>query len=328
MKKVKSVLRHLFVPGHHNNHHSGALSHFALTAYLVVMVASFVTLRNISMQTNNVLGFATDISPSRVIELTNNQRQSSGLSTLTYNNQLAVAAAAKAQDMIAKGYWAHFGPSGETPWGFILSSGYQYEYAGENLAKNFMDSGSVVNAWMASETHRANILNNNYKEIGVAILNGNLSGEDTTLVVQMFGSKSQIAGENTNSIQPELTTAPIEQVTMIPVRGRTLPTQSQKPKTNLQAVIPSTTPVLTERISLTPVTNSPQENTSPYINLLPAFRLISAIAIGFLIVIFAIDLYHISRTQFHKHRGKHMAHIIFLIAILIGIYFLGRGAIL
>ncbi len=328
MKKVKSVLRHLFVPGHHNNHHSGALSHFALTAYLVVAVVSFVTLRNISIQTDNVLGFATDISPSRVVELTNNQRQSSGLGTLTYNDQLAVAAAAKAQDMIAKGYWAHFGPSGETPWGFILSSGYQYEYAGENLAKNFMDSGSVVNAWMASETHRANILNSNYKEIGVAILNGNLSGEDTTLVVQMFGSKSQIAGESTDSIQPETSAAPIEQVTMIPVRGRTLPTQYQKQKTNLQAVNPSIAPVLTEQINLTPVTDSPQENTSPYINLLPAFRLISAIAIGFLIVIFAIDLYHISRTQFHKHRGKHMAHIIFLIAILIGIYFLGRGAIL
>jgi hypothetical protein len=294
----------------------------------VIAVASFVVLRNISTQTNNVLGFATDISPSRVIELTNDQRQSSGLGTLTYNDRLAVAAAAKAQDMMAKGYWAHFGPSGETPWGFILSSGYQYEYAGENLAKNFMDSGAVVNAWMASESHRANILNNNYKEIGVAILNGNLAGEDTTLVVQMFGSKSQIAGESTESTQPEVTTAPIEEVTMIPVRGRTLPTQSQKPKTNLQAVNPSATPVLTEKVILTPSTNSLPEMTSPSINLLPAFRLISAIAIGFLIVIFAIDLYHISRTQFHKHRGKHMAHIIFLVAILIGIYFLGRGAIL
>lgn len=87
MKKEKSVLRHLFVPGHHNNHHPAVLSHAALTAYLVIAVASFIILRNISTQTNNVLGFATDISPSRVIELTNDQRQSSGLGTLTYKHK-------------------------------------------------------------------------------------------------------------------------------------------------------------------------------------------------------------------------------------------------
>lgn len=328
MKKVKRVLRHLFIPGHHNNHHPAASSHAALTGYLVVTVVAFVVLRNIGMQTGNVLGFATDISPSRVVELTNSQRQSAGLSSLAYNSQLAQAAAAKAQDMIAKGYWAHFGPSGETPWGFILNAGYQYEYAGENLAKNFMDSGAVVDAWMRSETHRANIMNENYSEIGVAILDGSLSGEDTTLVVQMFGSKSQIAGESAVAPQPEATAVPVAQTTMIPVRGRTIPTYAQKPQTDLRAANPTETPALTEKIILSPDTVTPYEKASPSINLLPAFRLISAIAIGFLIVIFAVDLYHISRTQFHRHRGKHIAHIIFLIAVLIGIYFLGRGAIL
>lgn len=323
MKKIKKALRHLFVPGHHNNHHPSALSHMALTVYLVLAFISFVVLRNISLETGNVLGFATDISPSRIVELTNDQRKSAGLSTLTYNESLAAAAAAKAQDMMSKGYWAHFGPSGETPWGFILNAGYQYEYAGENLAKNFMDSGAVVDAWMRSESHRANIMNNNYKEIGVAILNGSLSGEDTTLVVQMFGSKSKIAGVTSEESSPQAESAPVAQTTIIPVRARTMPTQVTK--SNLQAANPTLVPTLTEKIVLTP---SSTEEYSPYLNLFPAFRLISAIAIGFLIIIFAIDLYHVSRTQFHKHRGKHLAHIIFLVAILIGIYFLGRGAIL
>ncbi|MBP6994319.1 CAP domain-containing protein [Candidatus Woesebacteria bacterium] len=318
MKKIKKALRHLFVPGHHNNHHPASLSHTALTAYFVLAFVSFVVLRNVSLETGNVLGFATDISPSRIVELTNDQRQSVGLGTLTYNESLAAAAAAKAKDMMSKGYWAHFGPDGETPWGFILSSGYQYEYAGENLAKNFMDSGAVVDAWMRSESHRANIMNGNYKEIGVAIVNGSLSGEDTTLVVQMFGSKSKIAGVTAQEVS-----TPVAQTTMIPVRARTLPTQGDAP--NLQATNPTLTPAFTEQIVLTP---SATEEYSPYLNLFPAFRLISAIAICFLIIIFAIDLYHISRTQFHKHRGKHVAHIIFLLAVLVGIYFLGRGAIL
>lgn len=328
MKKVKNILRHLFIAGHHNNHHPAILSHAALTAYLVVAVASFVVLRNISTQTSNVLGFATDISPSRVIELTNTQRQSAGLGTLTYNDRLTSAAAAKAQDMMAKGYWAHFGPSGETPWGFILSSGYQYEYAGENLAKNFMDSSAVVDAWMRSESHRANIMNSNYKEIGVAILNGNLAGEDTTLVVQMFGSRSQIADEQTAAPEAQITATQVEQITAIPVRGRTIPTSAQKAKINLEAANPTVTPAFSEQVILTPPAGVPVQQLSPSINLFPAFRLISAVAIALLIVVFMIDLYHVSRTQYHKHRGKHFAHILFLMAILIGIYFLGRGAIL
>lgn len=330
MKKLKRVIRHLFIPGHHNNHQPGLLSHTALTAYLVIAVMSFVILRNIASQTSNVLGFATDISPDRVIELTNAQRQSSGLGSLTYDSQLTSAALAKAQDMIAQGYWSHFGPSGETPWTFILNAGYQYEYAGENLAKNFMDSGSVVNAWMNSESHRANILNGNYKDIGVAILNGNLSGEDTTLVVQMFGSKSGVALQNTASAQstPVVNSATTDALTPIPVRGRVVPTRSQISKSGLQADVPRVSPALTKQVNVAPPSGVNIKTGSPFINLFPVFRFLSAVAIAFLILIFVIDLFHVSRTQFYKHRGKHIAHIIFLIGVLIGIYFLGRGAIL
>jgi hypothetical protein len=96
----------------------------------------------------------------------------------------------------------------------------------------------------------------------------------------------------------------------------------------IEAANPTVTPAFSEQVILTPPVGVPSEKTSPSINLLPAFRLISAVAIALLIVVFTIDLYHVSRTQFHKHRGKHIAHIIFLVAILMGIYFLGRGAIL
>jgi len=134
-------------------------------------------------QNGSILGFATDISTQKLLTLTNEERAKDGLSELSYNLKLEEAAQKKAKDMFAKDYWSHYGPSGETPWDFILDSDYQYEYAGENLAKNFLFSGDVVNAWMNSETHRDNILRKEYSEVGFAIVNGVLNDEETTLVV-------------------------------------------------------------------------------------------------------------------------------------------------
>jgi hypothetical protein len=85
-------------------------------------------------------------------------------------------------------YWAHYGPNKESPWQFILQSGYTYAYAGENLAKGFSDSQSVHDAWMASPTHRANIMDPQFQEVGIATVKGNLLGAEVFLVVQMFGS--------------------------------------------------------------------------------------------------------------------------------------------
>jgi hypothetical protein len=71
-----------------------------------------------------------------------------------------------------------------------LESGYDYVYAGENLAKGFNSSQGVHNAWMASKSHRENILNANYREVGIAVVPGELNGDYVILVVQMFGSLS------------------------------------------------------------------------------------------------------------------------------------------
>jgi hypothetical protein len=69
----------------------------------------------------------------------------------------------------------------------MYEAGYQYEYAGENLAKNFLFSKNVVEAWMDSPTHRENVLRPEYTDVGFAVVNDVLNGEETTLVVQMFG---------------------------------------------------------------------------------------------------------------------------------------------
>lgn len=182
---------------------------FLANFILILLIASRIsTLKNHDL---HILGFATDINTNDLLVQTNTQRQQNGLSALTYNNVLSNAAYQKANDMFDDDYWAHVAPDGKTPWDFIISNGYKYTYAGENLAKDFSKSSSVVSAWMNSPSHRANILNPNYTEVGFAVVNGNLNGEETTLVVQMFGHpESGVVKNDSISPQNEVEVANIE----------------------------------------------------------------------------------------------------------------------
>ncbi len=130
------------------------------------------------------------VSTGAVINLTNAARSQNGLGSLTSNSQLAQAAALKAQDMLAKDYFAHTSPQGLNSWYWFKQVGYNYQTAGENLAIDFSDSGAVFAAWMASPSHRANILDPDFTEIGVASVSGEFSGSNTTIVVQMFGARA------------------------------------------------------------------------------------------------------------------------------------------
>lgn len=138
-----------------------------------------------------VLGISSEISVQKVIDDTNIERQKAGLPALVENSVLDEAAKAKAANMFTENYWAHYSPSGKDPWGFIKSAGYNFSYAGENLARNFYNSDDVVKAWMNSPSHKENLLNSHYQEIGIAVVEGTLQGQQTTLVVQMFGRPSQ-----------------------------------------------------------------------------------------------------------------------------------------
>jgi hypothetical protein len=90
--------------------------------------------------------------------------------------------------MFTNNYWAHNSPQGKTPWTFFDAVDYKYSTAGENLAKDFYNTDSLVKAWMNSPTHKENIINTKYKEIGIAVVNGTLGDIKTTLVVQHFGT--------------------------------------------------------------------------------------------------------------------------------------------
>ncbi|MDZ7798186.1 MAG: CAP domain-containing protein [Patescibacteria group bacterium] len=137
------------------------------------------------------VSFGQGIDSQTIINLTNQERLNHNLPQLKLNSNLTQAAVAKAKDMLADDYFAHFAPDGKKPWDFIHSSGYDYKFAGENLAMDFSSASGAMQGWMASPTHRENILSSDYDEIGVAVLNGKLQGHSTILIVQMFGHQDK-----------------------------------------------------------------------------------------------------------------------------------------
>ncbi len=132
---------------------------------------------------------ASAITPERVVELVNADRSTGGLAALKVDAQLAQAAEAKGRDMVAHDYFAHTSPEGRTPWNWIEGAGYGYHYAGENLAIRFTDAEEEQSAWMASPTHRANIMSDHFVDIGVAVVTKVESGHPVFIVVQEFGSR-------------------------------------------------------------------------------------------------------------------------------------------
>jgi hypothetical protein len=178
---------HHFVPHPHHRTRARFLSTKAIVLYCMVFLLILGGFKVFAKMYPGVLGYASDITVSQLLKYTNQRRAETGASELRLNPALMKAAEMKARDMFEHGYWAHVSPSGVEPWDFILAENYDYSHAGENLAKNFSNSREVVNAWYGSPTHRENLLNKNYEEIGFAVVNGVLEGYETTLVVQLFG---------------------------------------------------------------------------------------------------------------------------------------------
>ena len=183
-------LYHWFIPNKKNNFHPHVLRTSGLIIFLIIFALLPLTYNVTAARQLRVLGYATSISVSDLNTLSNQERSDAGLAPLNLNNQLNNAASVKASDMFADDYWSHVAPDGTTPWSFIVATGYSYSEAGENLAKNFNTSGGVVNGWMNSPTHAANVLKSSYTDVGYAVINGTLSGEETTLVVAMYGMRA------------------------------------------------------------------------------------------------------------------------------------------
>ncbi|MFA5962277.1 MAG: CAP domain-containing protein [Parcubacteria group bacterium] len=131
---------------------------------------------------------ASEISPENVIKYVNEAREKEGLLDLNVSEKLTQVATDKVNDMVAHHYFAHTSPAGLNPWHWFELEGYDYKYAGENLAINFTTAEAEQAAWMKSPTHRKNILNVNYQEIGVAVAAGEVNGTMGIIAVQEFGT--------------------------------------------------------------------------------------------------------------------------------------------
>ncbi len=120
---------------------------------------------------------------SQVVTLVNKERASNGLQSLASDSQLAKLAQMKAEDMAKNGYFSHTSPTYGSAFDMMKKYGVSYKTEGENIAKGQKTAQSVMNGWMNSSGHRANILKSDYTKIGVGYAK---ASDGTTYWVQIF----------------------------------------------------------------------------------------------------------------------------------------------
>lgn len=147
-----------------------------------------------------------EITKSILLELTNKTRMEAGLMPLKENVILSEAASQKSQDMLTQNYFSHKSPDGFYVWDILKKLGYAYKSAGENLAIGYLDSEEVHQAWLASPSHRANILNPQFQEIGLAVAKGKFEGNNVYVVVQIFGTPKAITTKEIQPLKTEIST--------------------------------------------------------------------------------------------------------------------------
>ena len=145
------------------------------------------------------------LSNAGVISETNKQREANGEVALTENSKLNDAAAAKLKDMFDRQYFEHISPDGNGPGYLADQVGYSYIIVGENLALGNFDNDQVLlQAWMNSPGHRANILNTHFVNIGVAVGQGMYEGKKTWLAVQEFGAPVSTCPEISTTLKTQV----------------------------------------------------------------------------------------------------------------------------
>ena len=294
---MKFNLSRLFIPQEKNNFRAEILKNSFLFLLVAIYLLNQTLVKYLSFIKPGVLGYSSEITTQKVLDQTNQERSKLGLPALKYNSLLSQSATKKAQDMFANNYWAHNSPNGTTPWDFFKSVGYKYSVAGENLARDFYDTESLMKAWMNSPTHRDNIVNSKYQEIGVGVVNGTLGGIKTTLVVQHFAT-------------------PVSQI---------VSTQKTKPVT--ETVTPPETITQEQQEIISIDSNVLAETQNKPINPLTISKIVGIIIFGLIISVLFIDGYVTLKKGVHRMTGSTVSHIGFLIVILLFILYQQQGVI-
>ncbi|MBI5356779.1 hypothetical protein HZB78_04165 [Candidatus Collierbacteria bacterium] len=286
---------HLFTPRLTNNHRPKILHPRSLAVLAAVVVGLNSGIRPLAGFSGGVLGYASDIQINQVFEQINQQRAENSLPGLKLNDKLSEAARRKASDMFASNYWAHINPTnGREPWFFFDAVGYDYRYAGENLARDFGTTPPMIKAWINSPTHKENIVSTRYQETGIAVVNGVLNGVETTLVVQLFGTKKTAV-------------AAVPQITNTGSQAESL------------AKAPAVLPAETEKTSVAV--------RSPLVSPFDLSKSLALATLGLLAVVLIVDSAVIWRRRIPRLVGHNLAHLMFLIGLIGVVSIMSRGVI-
>ncbi len=307
-----SWFHHYLLPHHTNNFRARLLHNTGIFFIVGILLSANLLLRLFDSTSAHILGFTSSITIDEVVRATNEKRISAGLAPLSYNEKLADAARRKAANMLEENYWAHNSPSGKSPWVWFQAAGYNYTYAGENLAKDFGSTPRMIDAWMASPTHRDNIVSSKYTDIGIAVVPGALSGSDTVLVVQLFGTTSPgvvaapraTAATPATSAQPDSRTPLIAPVTPV----EPIPAVKSATPDSVQAVI--------------------NEVAVPQISEFNLRKILSLATTLLFILVLVLDLVVAESKSLSRRVGKNWAHIIFINFILLAVTVVNAGKIM
>ena len=263
-------LKDHFIPHTGNNHRPHLLR--GKNARRIVLLALVVELLIFALPASVIFkggDFIASVLPAVLNELTNEKRVVGNLSELKTSEVLTKAAKLKAEDMASKSYFAHTSPEGLTPWYWLGTAGYSYAYAGENLAVNFIDSKDVTDAWMNSPSHRANILKQDYTEIGTGVATGIYKGREAIFVVQYYAAPKSALGSllttviPTASAQTQTSVAPSKKVTTNPPSKTTAIKPAAK---SVSTLSPNTVPAESAQAPQTEALTAQSEkiiNTTP-----------------------------------------------------------------
>jgi uncharacterized protein YkwD len=181
---IKSSIQSLknYVIIHYNNNYNKTVEKITEVKENIQVSEPLKSINNI-IQDKNI-----KLSKNNIILLTNQYRKENGLAELKENNKLNLSALKKAEDILSKQYFEHVSPSGVGVGDLGELVSYEYIIIGENLALgNFENDKALVDAWIASQGHRENILNKKYTEIGISVLKGKYEKHDVWVAVQHFG---------------------------------------------------------------------------------------------------------------------------------------------
>ncbi len=340
--KPHEALKHYFIPHVGNDYKPHFFREISITVFLVAIIVLFATSAGTSFVIKKTdLGAA--VLPAVLVDLTNDSRTANGELALAKSVLLEQAATLKAGDMSSKSYFAHVSPEGVTPWHWFSQAGYNFIYAGENLAVDFSESTDVQNAWLASPTHRANILNGKFTEIGIATKEGTYKGHPTIFVVQEFGKPLTFdfpAGTGptttkTTPASPVVVPVPVASAAGAEVRGATV-TQNQ-----LEVIAQNTTDTNTfvavknvaaaEAADQAPTTNEIPQATPPvhyaswydrflvfgpnYTNLL--FMILMGIVFVALVIMVVLE--------FKKQHPKNIMYGVLILLVLISLAYINQS---